>query len=54
MSGEFRRCNGMSTFSLFNMLFTMEIVIVASLSFVGSYIMSAAIAHVTLKLTGQI
>ena len=31
-----------------------KIVIVACLSFVGSYVMSAAIAHITLKLTGQI
>lgn len=31
-----------------------KIVIVACLCFVGSYLMSAAIAHFTLKLTGQI
>lgn len=31
-----------------------KIVIVACLSFLGSYVMSAAIAHFTLKITGQI
>ncbi|MCG8640791.1 MAG: hypothetical protein MI862_13730 [Desulfobacterales bacterium] len=31
-----------------------KIVIIACLSFLGSYVLSAAIAHMTLKLTGQI
>ena len=31
-----------------------KIVIVACLSFLGSYVMSAGIAHLTLKMTGQI